>query len=700
MAAIDELIQQIQDPILRERIRTEVEDLSKQKKFGLVFENHLPEHTPLYEMPIKVGSLVMPKLKKGDDLFTVKAINGDDAIVVNKSSGEESELPLRSLVVAAELGEPIYPYLKYVDSISRAPDEDLWHVLIEADNYHALQLLEYLYAGKVDCIYIDPPYNTGAKDWKYNNDYVDSTDTYQHSKWLSMMEKRLLIAKKLLKPANSVLIVAIDEKEYLHLGCLLEQLFPNADIEMVTSVVNARGKQRVGKFAKTEEYIFFVKIGAAFVHQENDPDYQEGSDVPWRTMRRSSLAGARGVHGPGACGPNQFFPVYVSDDGLIVDIGMSIPEDQDVRGVQAPAGTTAVFPIRDDGTEMNWGITDASAKELWKKGYIRVGRFTPNKPQKWELSYLTSGKIEDIETGRATIVGHNKDGSVKAKYVQTKLKAPSSVWVKPLHNAETEGTNLLKEIFDGESRFPYPKSLYAVKDCLAYFVIDNPNALIVDFFAGSGTTMHAVNLLNAIDGGERRCIMVTNNEVSEKEEKKLAARGLYPGDPEWDRLGIAQFVNWPRTKCSISGLNISGNPLHGNYKDSRSISLASGFDTNVIYYKLGFLDKTSIALGRQFRELLPIIWMKSGCHQKCPSLEGGDVPSMLVLPNNRFAVLINESFFGLFAAEVEKYPEIETVYIVTNSDIGYQEMAMAFEDKQTYQLYRDYLDNFRLNVRK
>ncbi len=142
------------------------------------------------------------------------------------------------IVVVAEFGEPIYPTLKLIDTVENAPDSDLWHTLIEADNYHALQLLEYLYAEKVDCIYIDPPYNTGAKDWKYNNDYVDSSDAYRHSKWLSMMEKRLKIAKKLLNPKDSVLIVTIDEREYLHLGCLLEELFPEAHIQMISDLIN------------------------------------------------------------------------------------------------------------------------------------------------------------------------------------------------------------------------------------------------------------------------------------------------------------------------------------------------------------------------------------------------------------------------------------------------------------------------------
>lgn len=143
-----------------------------------------------------------------------------------------------------------------MDSVCNAPDSDLWHTLIEADNYHALQLLEYLYAGKVDCIYIDPPYNTGAKDWKYNNDYVDGNDAYRHSKWLSFMQRRLKLAKKLLDPADSVLIVTIDEKEYLHLGCLLEEMFPEAKIQMISSVINPKGAPRSSYFIRMDEYIF------------------------------------------------------------------------------------------------------------------------------------------------------------------------------------------------------------------------------------------------------------------------------------------------------------------------------------------------------------------------------------------------------------------------------------------------------------
>lgn len=190
MSAINDLISQIQDESLRDRIQNEVNKMAKQKKFGLVFEEHLPECTPLYDVPVKRGSLVV--LKGGDinNKYIVGSIVNGIAKCMNKVTEEVEEIPVENLVTVAEFGEPIYPYLKPIDSICNAPDSDLWHTLIEADNYHALQLLEYLYAGKVDCIYIDPPYNTGAnalenqldwykpilemhKEWQVVNWYVD-----------------------------------------------------------------------------------------------------------------------------------------------------------------------------------------------------------------------------------------------------------------------------------------------------------------------------------------------------------------------------------------------------------------------------------------------------------------------------------------------------------------------------------------------
>lgn len=313
MASINDLIARIQDAELRNKIEQEVNRLNKQKKFGLVFEEHLPECTPLYEMPVNCGSNVALKSGNINDIYRVIAINNEKALCMKED--EKAEWNIADLVVVAKFGEPVYPYLKQIDSVCNAPDSDLWHTLIEADNYHALQLLEYLYAGKVDCIYIDPPYNTGAKDWKYNNDYVDGNDSYRHSKWLSMMQKRLKLAKRLLNPKDSVLIVTIDEKEYLHLGCLLEELFPEARMQMITSRINKKASTRVGQFARCDEYIFLLQFGNMNIQKSknsmldvtdnSNPDAKEvKTDTIWNSMLRRGSEGSSRQESP-----NLFYPV-------------------------------------------------------------------------------------------------------------------------------------------------------------------------------------------------------------------------------------------------------------------------------------------------------------------------------------------------------------------------------------------------------
>lgn len=696
MAAIHDLITQIQDEGLRSRIEKEVERLSKTKKFGLVFEEHLPECTPLYDIPIKRGSIVAKKTDPVSNMYEVFSIKDGIAICLHKSSGEKEAFSVDELVCVAQFGEPIYPYLKPIDSVCNAPDNSLWHTLIEADNYHALQLLEYLYAGKVDCIYIDPPYNTGAHDWKYNNNYVDDNDNYRHSKWLSFIEKRLKIAKRLLNPKASALIITIDEKEYLHLGCLIEELFPEARIQMISSVINPAGAGKGNKlFARTDEYIFMIQIGDSVI----SPESREVENVPviWDTLRRSSLANARGKHGKGACGPNQFYPIYVDDiTGRIKEIGEPLPEGVDRNTVRQVNGCTAVFPVRPDGTEMNWGVNAEKAKKILAGGYLRAGKYTASAPQQYVISYVTGGNIDDIESGVAIIEGYNEDGSVKAYYPKGRDKMPTTNWNRPSHDAQRYGTNLLSPIIGG--RFNYPKSLYAVKDCISFFVAEKKDALVLDFFAGSGTTMHAVALLNAIDNGNRRCICVTNNEVSEVEEKHLVERGFSPADSEWLNRGIARYVTWPRIVGAISGKSVDGKDLSGEYLNT-TIKMKDGFRANAIFFKLGFLEKTSVSLGRQLFELFPLLWLKAGAYGPCPVIQD-KTATMYVMSENHFAVLVDEKDYQQFVIAVNNIPEINTIYIITDSESGYKEMISAFQDKDTYQLYRDYLDNFRINVKR
>ena len=695
MAAINDLIAQIQDPILRAKIEQEANKLSKQKKFGLVFEEHLPESTRLYGVPIRKGSMVTLKNDKNGQTFVVLRKTGDTAVCLPRDGGETVMHPLSDLVMVAEFGEPIYPYLELLDSVCNAPDSDLWHTLIEADNYHALQLLEYLYAGKVDCIYIDPPYNTGAKDWKYNNDYVDGVDTYRHSKWLSFMQKRLKIAKKLLNPKESVLIVTIDEKEYLHLGCLLEEMFPEARLQMVSTMINPANVARAGEFGRSGEYIFFVMLGSAApqrakVSREwvSSKGRTHTGNIIWDLLKRSGTNAER-KHSPGG-----FYAIYVNPEtGKIEQVGDPLPPGVSV----APEvnGLVAILPIRQNGTEGNWQWSSTTFMERMAQGRVRIGG---NKDKGFTVYILKDGEYAKIIKGEFSIIDHgiNNEIIVEDNDTEYVMATPGDIWKIAGHDATQYGSRLLGNIF-GDRRFTFPKSLYAVKDSLYFFTVNKPNALIVDFFAGSGTTLHATNLLNAEDGGSRRCIMVTNNEVSADEAKALSARGYQPGDPEWEKLGIAKYVTWPRTVCSIEGHDVNGKPLKGNYLGSDR-SMADGFKANAAFFKLGFLDKTSVALGRQFEEMLPTLWMKAGAYGPCPMVDGEKTPDMLILPENKFAVLTNEASFEEFAEKVNGIPQIDTVYIVTDYEIGYRSMIKNINAPNTYQLYRDYLDNFRINT--
>lgn len=729
MAAINDLIAQITDEGLRKRLEQEVNKLSKQKKFGLVFESHLPEVTPLYDMPIKAGCKVILRDRSEDkNIYMVLTVDNGIAVCGLKSAEETKSISVNDLVRVAEFGESIYPYLKPIDCVCNSSEDDFWHALIEADNYHALQLLEYLYASRVDCIYIDPPYNNRDKSWKYNNDYVDSSDSYAHSKWLSFMEKRLRIAKKLLNPKKSVLILTIDEREYLHIGCLLEEIFPDAQIQMITSVISAKGVVRNDQFSRVEEYIFVVEYGEVsfsklpFNMLDDDIKKEADREIEWLGFRRRAPQAKRNSR------PNQFYPVYVNNEtGIIEAIGNVVKQGVDRNTISVPEGCTALWPLSKDGDERLWSLIPEQARTNLEKGYLRVKNWN-KKERTGTVYYLPSGTIDDIESGKARTIGKNNDGSIIAKYEAEGTTPPKRVWNMKSHNAETYGTNVLNSILG--KRFDYPKSIYAVHDTLSFFVGNNPNALIIDFFAGSGTTLHAVNLLNAEDNGNRRCVLVTNNEMSVEEEKQLIDAGRLPGDEEWESLGIANYVTWPRIVGCIKGRDIDGNVLQGNYGVDKEtyelqklkvvegdktktinayikkneplypklaeLKVGDGFRSNAIFLKLGFLDKTSVALGMQFKELLPVLWMKAGAKGRCPEIKE-NCPQMLILPENRFAVLVDENAFLEFNDEIKKHPSIQTVYIVTDYEVNYRSMVRSMNVKETYQLYRDYLDNFRIN---
>ena len=414
------------------------------------------------------------------------------------------------------------------------------------------------------------------------------------------------------------------------------------------------------------------------------------SNVRWRGFPRTGRKGLRPVN------PGSWYPIYFNcTDDSFHSIGEAVYAGEVIP--PAPEGTYAIWPPVRNGEEYSWAMVPATFRKLYEIGAIRFGK--PQKGKGSSISYLTNNQLKEIENGTIMVTGRDTNGALLVAYSEaSKTTAPKTQWNMTTHEAGTYGTNIIGSIIPGR-RFSFPKSLYAVHDAIRFFVANKPNALIVDFFAGSGTTLHAVNLLNAEDGGHRRCIMVTNNEISAEERKDFEARGIQQGDPEWEAHGIARYVTWPRTVCSIEGHDVNGTPLKGNYitTGEREMPMAEGFKSNAIFFKLGFLDKTKVSLGMQFKELLSTLWMKAGAVGKCPVIDAS-VPDMLILPDNKMAILNDENRFGEFAEQLAKHPEIDVIYLVTDYEPGFVEMSQELEGKTTYQLYRDYLDNFRINA--
>jgi adenine-specific DNA-methyltransferase len=441
------------------------------------------------------------------------------------ASEANQEFPVADLVVVRSFGDAIYPALVPVDRVERGGPDKPWHVVINAENFHALQLLLYCYEGKVDAVYIDPPYNSGARDWKYNNDYVDKNDPWRHSKWLSMMQKRLKLAKRLLNPSDSVLIVTIDEKEFQRLALLLEQLFPGCIIQMVTTVINPKGTARYNEFSRVEEYVFFVFIGDAKLQSTGsdmltDRDYAAESEVRWRGLARTGRKGLRSNN------PGSWYPIFLKKtDFSIHSIGAAIGKEIDEASVKVPHGTIAVWPPTNDGHEYSWSTVPETLRAIQAKGGFKTGRVNPAK-NSFPFYYLSTGAFEKIEKGEIVVTGRGPANELIIEFADgAKSATPRSVWNQVAHDAGSHGTSLLQRLLPGK-KFPFPKSLYAVEDALRFFMQRKSNALILDFFGGSGTTTHAVARLNKQDGGNRRSILITNNEVSADEAETMRQKGL------------------------------------------------------------------------------------------------------------------------------------------------------------------------------
>jgi adenine-specific DNA-methyltransferase len=389
------------------------------------------------------------------------------------------------------------------------------NLMIEGDNYLSLSVLNYTHKKNIDLIYIDPPYNTGAKNWKYNNNYVDKEDEYRHSKWLSFMRHRLTLAKELLRD-DGVLICAIDENEQAHLSVLIEQLFPAHEQHVITIIHNPKGVQG-NNFSYTHEYAIFVipknkkTIGSRALLED---------EIYVSNLRNWGNESER------TDAKNCFYPIIVSDN-KVVGFGNIAQDDFHPKSANEKQkdGTIHVWPIDEKGVERKWRYARQSVEKI--KDILKIKKTRSNLIQ---------------------IMIAKDYGTYK------------TVWSDKKYDASEYGTKLLREIIPN-CDFDFPKSIYTVYDCLFAVVGERPKANILDFFAGSGTTGHAVLEMNKIDNGNRKFILCTNNENNN------GGKG-----------GIADSVCYPRIKAIIKG-----------YKNKKGNKI-KGVSANLSYYKTDLVD--------------------------------------------------------------------------------------------------------------
>ena len=689
------LLEKVDDPALRADLRAAIDRIRAKRSFGLVFESHIPERLRLPDHPVRRGVTVAHRNASDEPRLVRRVQNGSAELV--GSDGSTEDVNVSDLVVVAEFGRPIYPGLTRLGSIDRGGDKPA-HIVINAENYHALEALQFSHAGSVDCIYIDPPYNSGANDWKYDNNYVDTEDGYRHSKWLAFMERRLQLAKRLLTPTDSVLIVTIDEKERNRLGMLLEQAFAGVQIQMVTTVINPKGASLGRDFARVDEHLFILFVGSASLVPEvrdmldDQKNHAASTSVKWSSLIRG---GAKGIR---TDSPGNYYPVFIdANAGVIHSFGSALPWDKNKSDIRPPPGTIAVWPPdHPSGVEGRWGIGRETAAQLYEAGALRLGRLDVEAGS-FPMSYLSSGIMAKITSGEIRTLGRRPDGSLIVRYPEnTKVTQPKTVWSMKSHNAGEYGSKLIASLLPGR-KFPFPKSLYAVEDALRFFVARKPRAVVLDFFAGSGTTTHAVMRLNRQDGGLRQSIAVTNNEVSAEEAQGLKAAGHAFGEPEWEALGIFEHITRPRITAAVTGVTPTGNPVEGDYKFVDEFPISDGFDENVEFLKLTYLDPVEVELDRAFSSVAPLLWMRAGgvgpVIEECLDAAGRRKPYAYT---EHYGVLFNPDGWRPF---VDLLPEsVRTVFIVTDSPSTFAGIAEVLPERiESVRLYENYLTTFAIN---
>lgn len=499
------------------------------------------------------------------------------------------------------------------------------NIIIEGDNYHALSVLNYTHTGKVDMIYIDPPYNTGNRDFIYNDRFIDKDDSYRHSKWLCFMSARLELSRALLKDGG-IFLISIDNNEYARLKLLCDEIF-GSDNCLATFIWhnNKKGRQMDKYIKNTNEYILVYTNNLQQVMIADKVINADQADYPYEDEISRYKKGYPLHNGTAAFHinnrPNLCYSIYIRDN--------------DVKIIDEK--------VADENGEYKLGITP-EGKELIKSGYKRI---IPKYNEKYQRQRVWRwGKDKFLREYRTELI-LVQEGDSYYFYQKKRVDQEGNTFQKFTNYIDIDtsrGKNDFNKIFGTSVNFDAPKPCDLIKYLLT--LSTNKNTCVLDFFAGSGTTGQAVLELNKEDGGHRQFILCTNNENQ-----------------------IAEEITYPRIKAVVEG-----------YSD------AEGIPANVRYFKTDFVEKDE-TLDKLRRRLSPacedMIRIREGAFDKVI-----DEDKFKVYKNSRglTAVVFDRFELADYIARIEELETDTPVHLYVFSYTNYGRLDELSDDlKHTYE---------------
>ncbi|GAA3045002.1 hypothetical protein GCM10010528_25350 [Gordonia defluvii] len=654
---LDQLISRVDDDVLRSRLAHEVDLLRGSRRFGLVFDRHLPESVRLPDHPIRKGIRVALRDESSAETWVVDRFT-DRTRDVAVLSGDGGNRHVSELVAVREFGEPIYPGLRSVERIENGPADAPWHVVINGENFHALQALRSTHRGKVDLIYIDPPYNTGNDGWIYNDRYVDQNDRAKSSKWLSFMERRLLIAQELLKPTG-VIIVAIGDDEHHRLRMLLDQVFGSENF-LVNAIWQGGGSSLSRFHAGGVDYMLgYARDISALtadgvqwrVEKDGLQDVLDAAAVAWNESGQDAEDASRRLSKWWNRNKSKYDPGL--GDNVKVDVdGTAIKVGDLGNSLYRP---NLRYPISDPTT----GITYEPPANGWR--------------------FKREVMDEMIDRDRVLFGSRPR--------LKTPLAEMSMRSVVPSFYRDRRGASQHVAKVLGRKDFPYPKDVEVLTRWISIATVYRPDAIVLDFFGGSGSTAEAVMVLNQRDSGSRQSILVTNNEIGASEAKKLRKADLHPGDPEWEARGVFEYVCRPRISTVVTGERPDGS------------TYSEGLPANVEMFDLTYLDPGMVRRGHEFESVAPLMWLEGGARGACID----EIPDEGWALTDAYGVLFDVDVLTAFAEAVTAAATSgappSVVFVITDSEAEYQQVVERLPvGVDTVQLYEDYLSNYTINI--